>query len=66
MLNEKGARAMDKKILIVEDEKPIADILQFNLEKEGYQIEIAYDGEEALEKVEKSDPDLVLLDLVFR
>ena len=65
MLNEKGARAMDKKILIVEDEKPIADILQFNLEKEGYQIEIAYDGEEALEKVEKSDPDLVLLDLML-
>lgn len=56
---------MDKKILIVEDEKPIADILQFNLEKEGYRVAVAYDGEEGLVKVEEDPPDLVLLDLML-
>ena len=44
---------MDKTILVVDDEKPIADILQFNLKKEGYQVICAYDGDEALEKVEE-------------
>ena len=36
---------MNKKILVVDDEKPIADILQFNLKKEGYEVECAYDGD---------------------
>ena len=40
---------MDKKILIVDDEKPIVDILKFNLEKEGYKTIEAYDGEQAVE-----------------
>ena len=44
---------MDKKILVVDDEKPIADILQFNLKKEGYEVYCAYDGNEALEMVEE-------------
>lgn len=56
---------MDKKILVVEDEKPIADILQFNLEKEGYRVAVANDGEEALTKVREDSPDLVLLDLML-
>lgn len=56
---------MEKKILIVEDEKPIADILQFNLEKEGYRVVVAHDGDEALIKVEEDPPDLVLLDLML-
>ena len=43
---------MAKKILVVDDEKPISDIIKFNLEKEGYSVVTAYDGEEALEKVE--------------
>ncbi|ABR50824.1 two component transcriptional regulator, winged helix family [Alkaliphilus metalliredigens QYMF] len=56
---------MEKKILIVEDEKPIADILKFNLEKEGYRIEMAHDGEDALKKVSEFIPDLVLLDVML-
>ncbi|MCC3358999.1 response regulator YycF [Bacillus sp. REN16] len=56
---------MDKVILVVDDEKPIADILQFNLEKEGYKVVCAYDGNEALEKVEEIDPDLILLDIML-
>ncbi len=54
-----------KKILVVDDEKPISDIVKFNLNKEGYEVYTAYDGEEALEKVEEVDPDLVLLDLML-
>lgn len=56
---------MDEKILVVDDEQPIADILDFNLKKEGFQVEVAYDGEEALKKVEEFEPDLVLLDIML-
>ena len=54
-----------KKILVGDDEKPISDIISFNLENEGYAIEKAYDGEQALEVFEKSQPDLVILDLML-
>lgn len=56
---------MDKKILVVDDERPIADILQFNLKKEGYDVYCAYDGNEALTKVEEIQPDLILLDIML-
>lgn len=56
---------MEKKILVVDDEKPIADILQFNLQKEGYTIYCAYDGEEALKMVEEVQPDLLILDIML-
>ncbi|MFL1696058.1 response regulator YycF [Weissella kandleri] len=50
------------KILVVDDEKPISDIIKFNLTKEGYDVVIAMDGREALDKFESEGPDLVLLD----
>jgi len=56
---------MNKKILIVDDEKPISDIIKFNLIKEGYDIETAFDGEEALKKVYQYQPDLILLDVML-
>jgi two-component system response regulator VicR len=56
---------MNKKILVVDDEKPIADILQFNLKKEGYEVHCAYDGNKALEMVEEIKPDLILLDIML-
>jgi len=56
---------MDKKILVVDDEKPIADILQFNLKKEGYEVHCAYDGDDALAMVDEIKPDLILLDLLL-
>lgn len=56
---------MAKKILVVDDEKPISDIVKFNLEKEGYEVVTAYDGEEAVQKVEAEEPDLILLDLML-
>jgi two-component system response regulator VicR len=61
----KGSINVDKTILVVDDEKPIADILQFNLIKEGYKVICAYDGDEALEKVEEIKPDLMLLDIML-
>lgn len=56
---------MDEKILVVDDEQPIADILEFNLKKEGFQVDVAYDGSEALQRVEESVPDLILLDIML-
>ena len=56
---------MPKKILVVDDEKPISDIIKFNLTKEGFDVETAYDGEEAVEKVEEYNPDLMILDLML-
>ena len=56
---------MAKKVLVVDDEKPISDIIKFNLEKEGYEVVVALDGEEALEKVEADSPDLIILDLML-
>lgn len=55
----------DKKILIVDDEKPIVDILKFNLEKEGYKTIVAYDGEEAISLALSEKPDLILLDVML-
>jgi len=53
------------KVLVVDDEKPIADIIKFNLEKEGYQVSVAYDGREALQRAEEDRPDLVILDIML-
>ncbi|GAP03214.1 DNA-binding response regulator [Fructobacillus pseudoficulneus] len=50
------------KILVVDDEKPISDIIKFNLVKEGYEVVTAGDGAEALELYKSDNPDLVLLD----
>ena len=44
----------NKKILVVDDEKPISDIIKFNLVKEGFTVITAYDGEEAVAKVKQS------------
>src|SRR5690625_840699 len=56
---------MSSKILVVDDEKPIADILEFNLEKEGYEVIVAYDGEQAIELAKSEEPDLILLDIML-
>ena len=56
---------MNKKVLIVEDEKNIVDILSFNLNKEGYETLEAYDGATGLQLALEQDPDLILLDLML-
>ena len=54
-----------KTILIVDDEKPIVDILMYNMKKEGYSTIEAYDGETAIEMAFKEKPDLILLDIML-
>ena len=56
---------MGKKILVVDDEKSIVDILVFNLFKEGYQTVEAYDGTTGLQMALAENPDLILLDLML-
>lgn len=56
---------MKEKVLVVDDEKNIADTLVYALNKEGYLVEAAYDGKEALLKVEKFNPDVIILDLML-
>ena len=56
---------MAQKILVVDDERSIADILAFNLKKEGYEAIVANDGRAGLEKVFSEKPDLILLDVMM-
>jgi phosphate regulon transcriptional regulator PhoB len=54
-----------KQIYVVEDEKDIVDLLQYNLEKEGYRVLSSLDGSEALKRIPEKTPDLILLDLML-
>ena len=56
---------MDRKILIVDDEKNIVEIIAFNLKKEGYQVIKAADGEEGVKMAMEENPDLILLDIMM-
>lgn len=56
---------MEKKILVVDDEKPIVEILKINLQKDGYIVFEAYDGEDAVSKARTINPDLILLDVML-
>jgi len=56
---------MSARILIVDDEPPIVDVLAYNLQRESYQVVIARDGEEALAQARREQPDLVILDLML-
>ena len=53
------------KILVVEDDLPTVELLDFTLKEEGYEVVAAYDGAEALRKIEKEKPDLILLDIML-
>jgi len=52
-------------ILVVEDEEPVRELLRLYLEKEGFQVAMALDGQEALFKVAQRQPDLILLDIML-
>ncbi len=56
---------MRKRILAVDDQRHIARLVQYHLEHAGYEVELAYDGAQALEKVRESCPDLVILDVML-
>ncbi|MBS3939029.1 MAG: response regulator transcription factor [Peptococcaceae bacterium] len=56
---------MSPRILVVEDEKPIAEIVKFNLEREGFSVELAFNGRDALDMAIRQLPDLVILDVML-
>lgn len=53
------------KILVVDDEKPIAEILRYNLEQEGFTVILAHDGDQAIQQTVAQHPDLILLDIML-
>lgn len=55
----------NRKILIIEDEIPIADLLAYGMKREGYEAKTAYDGETAFNAIKSFNPDLILLDLML-
>lgn len=54
-----------KKVLVVEDELSIVKLLQYNLEKEGYDVDVAMDGQEGLDMAKEGDYAIILLDLML-
>lgn len=54
-----------QKILVVDDERPIAEIIKYNLVKEGFEVYTVYDGDEAIKMVHKIKPDLIILDVML-
>lgn len=56
---------LKKKILLIDDEEDILEILSYNLEKEGYQISTAMNGNEGIQKAKELIPDLILLDVMM-
>lgn len=56
---------MYEKILVVDDEKSIVDIIKFNLEKESFKVVTAYDGYQAMDQFKEENPDLIILDVMM-
>jgi len=56
---------MIKKILVVDDEPSIANLIKINLEYEGYEIEVALNGNDAIKKAKEFKPDLITLDVLM-
>jgi len=56
---------MAKKILLIEDEEIMVDLLQRKLTAEGYETSVARDGQEGMEKMKEVKPDLILLDIIM-
>ena len=54
-----------KKVLVVDDDPDFVDAVKSVIEKGGYQVDVAYDGKEGLEKVSQSKPDLIILDVMM-
>ncbi|CDZ75591.1 Transcriptional regulatory protein WalR [Peptoniphilus sp. ING2-D1G] len=56
---------MKGKILVVDDEKSIAEIIEYNLDREGYEVTLAYDGQECLDVFKNKNFDLIILDIMM-
>ena len=59
-----AARQQQSRVLVVEDERDVADLIRYNLTKEGYDVVVAPTGSDALKQVREVHPDLVLLDIM--
>ena len=57
--------SLNKRVLVVDDEPDFATIVQKNLEKEGFTVDVAYNGVEGLEKVRAAKPDAIVLDVMM-
>lgn len=57
--------ASKKRILLIEDEKDLLEMVRFRLEVSGYEVLAAYDGQEGLDKARKEKPDLIILDVML-
>jgi two-component system alkaline phosphatase synthesis response regulator PhoP len=57
--------AFKKRILVVDDEADYCSIVQCNLEKQGFEVDVAYDGRECLTKVRADPPDAIILDMIM-
>src|SRR5438128_3940517 len=57
--------AARSRVLIIEDERALCDVLVYNLQREGYETIVAHDGQEGLRKAQTLLPDLILLDLML-
>src|SRR4028119_1110187 len=53
------------KILVIEDERPLVEVLSYNLKREGYEVLVAHDGQDGLRQAQLRLPDLILLDLML-
>src|SRR5262249_53051851 len=60
-----GSTVSRLRVLVIEDERDLTDLLQYNLEREGYEGAVAHDGQEGLRKAQTLLPDLILLDLML-
>lgn len=58
-------KALNAKVLVVEDEKALADTVAYNLRRAGYEVRVVYDGASAIKALRRDPPDLVVLDLML-
>ena len=56
---------MAKKILVIDDEQDLVELIKMRLETSGFEVVVAYDGQEGLTKAKKESPDLIILDLMM-
>jgi two-component system alkaline phosphatase synthesis response regulator PhoP len=54
-----------QRILVIEDEKDLAEMIKVTLEKAGYSVELAYDGQDGLQRAKNTNPSLIVLDLMI-
>ena len=65
MISNENPDHLDLKVLVVDDERPIVEVIAYNLRKEGFQTLVAYDADQCLDLVRDEKPDLIILDVML-